>query len=152
MKLVFDGKGLIKGHKYSNVIAVPTTAKEKNFFNECKRDNGRDYKLWVYKKLYELDNFVIDNPMADGYDEDGNLIYNSEPIFDMLLDMTRNGDDYVGIPKPSNFCILSLYYTLSKKFRKARRVKLLYEKKTEMFLNQTVVTIKEKENANEISI
>ena len=111
MKLVFDGKGLIKCHRYSNVIVIPTTTKEKNFFNECKRDNGSDYKLWVYKKLYELDNLVIDNPMADGYDEDGNLIYNSEPIFDMVLDMTRDGDDYVGIPKPSNFCILSLYYT-----------------------------------------
>ena len=146
MKLVFDGKGLIKGHRYSNVIVIPTTTKEKNFFSGCKRDNGSDYNLWVYKKLYELDNLVVDNPMADGYDEDGNLIYNSEPIFDMVLDMTRNGDDYVGIPKPSNFCILSLYYTLSKRFRKARQVKLLYEKKTEMFLNQPVVTIKEKEN------
>ena len=146
MKLVFDGKGLIKGHRYSNVIAIPTTTKEKNFFDECKRDNGSDYKLWVYKKLYELDNLVIDNPMSDGYDEDGNLIYDSEPIFDMVLDMTRDGDGYVGIPKPSNFCILSLYYTLTKKFRKARRVKLLYEKKTDMFLNQPVVTIKEKEN------
>lgn len=123
MKLVFDGKGLIKGHKYSNVIAIPTTAKEKYFFSECKRDNGSDYKLWVYKKLYELDNLVIDNQIADGF-----------------------GDDYVSMPKPSNICILSLYYTLSKKFRKARRVKLLYEKSTEMFLNQSVVTIKEKEN------
>ena len=144
MKLVFDGENLIKGHKYSNVIIIPTTTKEKEFIRFCKDING-NYKPGVYKALCDLGEQIIDNPLADGYDEDGNLIYNSEPIFDMLLDMTRDGDDYVGIPKPSNFCILSLYYTLSKKFRKARRVKLLYEKKTEMFLNQPVVTIKEKE-------
>ena len=151
MKLVFDKKGLINDHMLEKVIAIPTTANEKYFFSICKDANG-NYKPEVYNALYKLDEQIIDNPMSDIYDNHGNLIYNSEPIFDMLLDMTRNGDDYVGIPKPSNFCILSLYYTLSKKFRKARRVKLLYEKKTEMFLNQTVVTIKEKENANEISI
>ena len=146
MKLVFDRKGIRKDYPYSHVIVIPTTAKEKNFFDSCKRDNGRDYKLWVYKKLYELDNLVIDNPMADDYDGDGNLVWNSEPLFDVVLDMTRNGDDYVGIPKPSNFCILSLYYTLSKKFRKARRVKLLYDKRTNMLINQSVVVSKEKEN------
>lgn len=144
MKLAFDRKGLIKDHKCSNVIAIPTTAKEKRFFSFCKDANG-NYKPFVYNALYGLDEQIIDNPMSDIYDNHGNLVWNSEPLFDAVLDMTRNGDDYVGIPKPSNFCILSLYYTLSKKFRKARRVKLLYEKSTEMFLNQPVVTIKEKE-------
>ena len=133
MKLVFDKKGLIKEHNCSRVIVIPTTAKEKTFFSFCKDANG-NYKPWVYKKLYELGNSVFDNPMADVYDEDGSLIYESDP----LMEMARDGD-YESIPKPSNFCILSLYYTLSKKFRKARRVKLLYEKETEMFLNQSVV-------------
>ena len=148
MKLVFDRKGIRKDYPYSNVIAIPTTAKEKKFFSECKRDNGSDYKLWVYKKLYELDNLVIDNPMADGYDEDGNLIFNSEPIFDMVLDMTRNGDDYVGIPKPSNFCILSLYYTLSKRYNKVRRLNSLYTKRILMWLNQSYLVSKEEGDNN----
>lgn len=121
MKLVFDGKGLIKDHKFTKVIAVPTTAKEKNFFDFCKDDNG-NYKPWVYKKLYELGNLVIDNPMADVYDEDGSLIYDSEPLMEMV-DMALDSDDYVGIPKPSNICILSLYYTLSKRYNKVRRLK-----------------------------
>lgn len=134
MKLVFDAKGFKEDHHMiSNVIAVPTTDKEKNFFSICK-DVNSNYKPWVYKKLYELDDSVIDNPMADVYDEDGGLIYESDP----LMEMARDGY-YESIPKPSNFCILSLCYTLSKKYRKARRVKLLYEKKTEMFLNQSVV-------------
>lgn len=137
MKLVFDKKGLIKDHKFTKVIAVPTTAKEKNFFDFCKDSNG-NYKPWVYKKLYELGNLVIDNPMADVYDEDGSLIYDSEPLMEMV-DMALDSDDYVGIPKPSNICILSLYYTLSKRYNKIRRVNLLYKKKTEMFLNQSVV-------------
>lgn len=139
MKLVFDGKGLIKGHKYSNVIIIPTTIKEKNFFNMCKRDiNGSDYELWVYKKLYELDKLVIDNH--------GNLVNNSEAIMDMVLDMTRDGVDYVGIPKPSNFCILSLYYTLSKRYNKVRRLNLLLTRKINMWLNQSIVVSREKGN------
>ena len=137
MKLVFDVKGFKEDHHMiSNVIAVPTTAKEKNFFSICKDAKG-SYKPWVYKKLYELGNSVIDNPMADVYDEDASLIYESDP----LMEMARDGY-YESILKPSNFCIISLFYTLSKKYRKARRVKLLYEKKTDMFLNQSV-TIKE---------
>ena len=137
MKLVFDVKGFKEDHHMiSNVIAVPTTAKEKNFFSICKDAKG-SYKPWVYKKLYELGNSVIDNPMADVYDEDGSLIYDSDP----LMEMARDGY-YESILKPSNFCILSLFYTLSKKYRKAGKVKLLYEKKTDMCLNQSV-TIKE---------
>lgn len=132
MKLVFDGKGLIKDHLIAKVIVVPTTAKEKRFFSCCK--DASNYKPWVYKKLYELGNSVIDNPMADVYDEDGSLIYESDP----LMEMARDGD-YESIPKPSNVCILSLYCTLSKRFRKARQVKLLYEKKADMFLKQSVV-------------
>ena len=88
MKLVFDVKGFKEDHHMiSNVIAVPTTAKEKNFFSICKDANG-NYKPWVYKKLYELGNSVIDNPMADVYDEDGSLIYESDP----LMEMARDGD------------------------------------------------------------
>ena len=136
MKLVFDVKGFKEDHMISNVVVIPTTAKEKNFFSICKDANGT-YKPWVYKKLHELGNSVIDNPMADVYDEDGSLIYESDP----LMEMARDGY-YESILKPSNFCIISLFYTLSKKYRKARRVKLLYEKKTDMFLNQSV-TIKE---------
>lgn len=136
MKLVFDVKGF-DHHMISNVVAIPTTTKEKNFFSICKDANG-NYKPWVYKKLHELGNSVIDNPMADVYDEDGSLIYDSEPLMEMV-DMAWDFDDYVGIPKPSNFCIISLYCALTKKRRKAGKVKLLYEKKTEMFLNQSVV-------------
>lgn len=137
MKLVFDVKGFKEDHMISNVVVIPTTAKEKNFFSICKDAKGY-YKHWVYKKLYELKDSVIDNPMADVYDEDGSLIYDSEPLMEMV-DMACDIDDYVGIPKPSNFCIISLYCALTKKRRKAGKVKLLYEKKTEMFLNQSVV-------------
>lgn len=135
MKLVFDVKGFKEDHMISNVVVIPTTAKEKNFFSICKDTNG-NYKPEVYNALYKLGNSVIDNPMADVYD-DGSLIYESDP----LMEMARDGD-YESILKPSNFCILSLFYTLSKKYRKARQVKLLYEKKAEMLLNQSV-TIKE---------
>lgn len=134
MKLVFDVKGF-DHNMISNVVVIPTTAKEKNFFSICKDAKG-NYKPWVYNALYELKDSVIDNPMADVYDEDGSLIYDSEPLME-IVDMAF--DDYVGIPKPSNFCILSLYCALAKKRRKAGKVKLLYEKKTEMFLNQSVV-------------
>lgn len=144
MKLVFDRKGVRKDYPYSNVIAIPTSAKEKRFFDMCKDANG-NYKLWVYKKLYELDKLVIDNPMADDYDEDGNLIYDSDPTFVMLLDMARDGN-YSFPLKPSNVCILSLYCVLSKKFRKSRRVKLLYDKMIDMLKNQSVVIDKVKEN------
>lgn len=137
MKLVFDKKGLIKEHNCSRVIVIPTDTKEKRFFSFCKDANG-NYKPWVYKKLHELGNSVIDNPMADVYDEDGSLIYDSEPLMEMV-DMAWDTDDLVGVPKPSNFCIISLYCALTKKHRKAGKVKLLYEKKTEMFLNQSVV-------------
>ena len=138
MKLVFDVKGLIKEHNCSNVIVIPTTTKEKNFFSICKDANG-NYKPWVYNKLHELGNSVIDNPMADVYDEDGSLIYDSEPLMEIVRE-AWDFDDFAGVPKPSNFCILSLFYTLSKKFRKAGRVKRLYEEKnTELFLNQSVV-------------
>ena len=135
MKLVFDVKGF-DHHMISNVVVIPTTAKEKNFFSICKDANG-NYKPWVYKKLYELGDSVIDNPMADVYDEDGSLIYESDP----LMEMARDGD-YESIPKTSNFCIISLYCALTKKHRKAGKVKLLYEKKTEVSLNQSF-TIKE---------
>ena len=150
MKLVFDREDSIKGHKYSNVIIIPTTTKEKKFFDLCKNANG-NYKPWVYKKLHELGNSVFDNPMADVYDEDGSLIYDSDPLMEMVREAEQESD-FAVMPKPSNFCILSLYYTLSKRFRKARRVKLLYKRKAEMFSNQPVVTIKEKEAQNEIGI
>ena len=140
MKIVFDKKGLIKDHNCSRVIVIPTDTKEKRFFSFCKDANG-NYKPEVYNALYELGNSVIDNPMADVYDEDGSLIYDSEPLMEIVR-LSEEESDFTGVPKPSNFCILSLFYTLSKKYRKARRVKLLYEKKAEIFLNQSV-TIKE---------
>ena len=139
MKLVFDVKGF-DHHMIPNVVVIPTTSKEKNFFSICKDANG-NYKPEVYNALYELGNSVIDNPMADVYDEDGSLIYDSEPFVEIVRE-AWDFDDYEGIPKPSNFCILSLFYTLSKKYRKAGKVKLLYEKKTDMSLNQSF-TIKE---------
>lgn len=150
MKLVFDKEDSIKGYKYSNVIIIPTTANEKYFFSICKDAKG-SYKPWVYKKLHELGNSVFDNPMADVYDEDGSLIYDSDPLMEMVREAEQESD-FAVMPKPSNFCILSLYYTLSKRFRKARRVKLLYKRKAEMFSNQPVFTIKEKEMQNEIGI
>lgn len=145
MKLVFDRKGVRKEYPYSNVIAIPTSAKEKKFFDECKRDNGSDYKLWVYKKLYELDNLVIDNPMSDRYDNHGNLVNNSEAIMNIVRD-AKQESDFASIPKPSNFCILSLYYTLTKRYNKVRRLNLLLTRKINMWLNQSIVASREKGN------
>lgn len=125
MKLAFDRKGLIKDHKCSNVIAIPTTAKEKRFFSFCKDANG-NYKPFVYNALYDLDEQIIDNPMSDIYDNHGNLVWNSEIIMDMVRD-AKQESDLGAIPKPSNLCILSLYYTLAKRYNKVRRVNLLYK-------------------------
>ena len=137
MKLVFDGKGLIKDHMFAKVIPVPTTANEKRFFSFCKDVNG-NYKPWVYEKLYELGNSVIDNPMADIYDEDGSLIYDSYPLMEMVREAEQESD-FAALPKPSNFCILGLCYALSKRFRKARQVKLLHRRMIDLWINQSCI-------------
>jgi hypothetical protein len=145
MKLVFD-KEVSKERLYSNVIAIPTTTKEKKFFRFCKDANG-NYKPWVYSELCDLGEQIIDNPMVDIYDNHGNFIHNSEIIMNMVHD-AKQESDYAAIPKPSNLCILSLYYTLSKRYNKVRRVNLLYKKRMEMRLNQSVVVRKERKSEN----
>lgn len=147
MKLAFDRKGLIKEHKCSNVIAIPTTAKEKRFFSFCKDANG-NYKPFVYNALYDLDEQIIDNPMSDIYDNHGNLVWNSEIIMDMVRD-AKQESDLGAIPKPSNLCILSLYYTLAKRHNKVRRVNLLYKRMINLWFNQSVVIDKEKGDNND---
>lgn len=147
MKLAFDRKGLIKDHKCSNVIAIPTTAKEKRFFSFCKDANG-NYKPFVYNALYDLDEQIIDNPMSDIYDNHGNLVWNSEIIMDMVRD-AKQESDLGAIPKPSNLCILSLYYTLAKRYNKVRRVNLLYKRMINLWFNQSVVIDKEKGDTND---
>ena len=147
MKLVFDGKGLIKGHRYSNVIAIPTTTKEKNFFSICKDANG-NYKPGVYIALYDLDEQIIDNPMSDIYDNHGNLVWNSEIIMDMVRD-AKQESDFAALPKPSNICLLSLYYTLAKRYTKVRRVNLLYKRMINLWFNQSVVVSKEEGDNND---
>ena len=141
MKLVFDGKGLIKDHKCSRVIAIPTTANEKYFFSICKDANG-NYKPEVYNALYKLDKQIINNPMSDIYDNHGNLVWNSEIIMDMVRD-AKQESDFAAIPKPSNICILSLYYTFLKRYNKVRRVNLLYKRMINLWFNQSVVISKE---------
>ena len=147
MKLAFDRKGLIKDHKCSNVIAIPTTAKEKRFFSFCKDANG-NYNPFVYNALYDLDEQIIDNPMSDIYDNHGNLVWNSEIIMDMVRD-AKQESDLGAIPKPSNLCILSLYYTLAKRYNKVRRVNLLYKRMINLWFNQSVVIDKEKGDNND---
>lgn len=147
MKLAFDRKGLIKDHKCSNVIAIPTTAKEKRFFSFCKDANG-NYKPFVYNALYGLDEQIIDNPMSDIYDNHGNLVWNSDIIMDMVRDANQESD-LGAIPKPSNICILSLYYTLAKRYNKVRRVNLLYKRMINLWFNQSVVIDKEEGDNND---
>ena len=146
MKLVFDFKGS-KGLTFTKVIAVPTTAKEKYFFNFCKDANG-NYKPFVYNTLYTFDEYILDNPMTDVYDNHGNLVHNSETIMDMVRN-AKQESDYANIPKPSNFCILSLYYTLTKRYNKIRRLNSLYTRKMRMWLNQSYLVSKEKGDNND---
>ena len=65
-----------------------------------------------------------------------------------MVHNVKQESDYAAIPKPSNLCILSLYYTLSKRYNKVRRVNLLYKKRMEMRLNQSVVVSKERKSEN----
>lgn len=146
MKLVFDFEGS-KDHKFTKVIAVPTTAKEKRFFSVCKDANG-NYKPFVYDTLYALGEQIIDNPMIDVYDNHGNLVHNSEVIMDRVRKIKVTGD-YTNIPKPSNFCILSLYYTLSRRYNKVRRLDSLYMKSIFLWLNQSIVVSREKGDNND---
>lgn len=147
MKLVFDRKGVRKDYPYSNVIAIPTTAIEKYFFSICKDANG-NYKPEVYNALYDLDEQIIDNPMSDIYDNHGNLVWNSEIIMNMVRD-AKQESDFAAIPKPSNICILSLYYTFSKRYNKVRRLNLLYKRMINLWHNQSIVVSREKGDTND---
>lgn len=144
MKLVFDKKGLIKDSKCSRVIAIPTTANEKYFFSICKDAKG-NYKPEVYNALYDLDEQIIDNPMSDIYDNHGNLVWNSEIIMDMVRD-AKQESDFAALPKPSNLCILSLYYILAKRYNKVRRLNSLYKRMINLWHNQSIVVSKEGDN------
>ena len=95
--------------------------------------------------MYKLDEQIIDNPMSDIYDNHGNLVWNSEIIMDMVRD-AKQESDFAAIPKPSNICILSLYYTLAKRYTKVRRVNLLYKRMIDLWFNQSVVVSKEGDN------
>ncbi len=143
MKLVFDKKGS-NDRLPTNVIAVPTTAIEKYFFSVCKDANG-NYKPEVYNALYDFDKQIIDNPMSDIYDNHGNLVWNSEVIMNMVRD-AKQESDFAAIPKPSNICILSLYYTFSKRYNKVRRLNLLYKRMIKLWHNQSIIVSKEGDN------
>ena len=147
MKIVFDKKGLINDYMLEKVIAIPTTANEKYFFSICKDANG-NYKPGVYIALYDLDEQIIDNPMSDIYDNHGNLVWNSEIIMDMVRD-AKQESDFAALPKPSNICLLSLYYTLAKRYTKVRRVNLLYKRMINLWFNQSVVVSKEEGDNND---
>lgn len=146
MKLVFDRKGS-NDRLPTNVIAIPTTINEKYFFSACKDANG-NYKPEVYNALYDLDEQIIDNPMTDIYDNHGNLVWNSEIIMNMVRD-AKQESDFAAIPKPSNLCILSLYYTLTKRYNKVRRLNLLYKRMIKLWHNQSIVVSREKGDTND---
>lgn len=146
MKLVFDFEGS-NDRLPTNVIAIPTTAIEKYFFSVCKDANG-NYKPEVYNALYAFDKQIIDNPMSDIYDNHGNLVWNSEIIMNMVRD-AKQESDFAAIPKPSNICILSLYYTFSKRYNKVRRLNLLYKRMINLWHNQSIVVSREKGDTND---
>lgn len=146
MKLVFDFEGS-NDRLPTNVIAIPTTAIEKYFFSVCKDANG-NYKPEVYNALYAFDKQIIDNPMSDIYDNHGNLVWDSEVIMNMVRD-AKQESDFAAIPKPSNICILSLYYTFSKRYNKVRRLNLLYKRMINLWHNQSIVVSREKGDTND---
>lgn len=146
MKLVFDFEGS-NDRLPTNVIAIPTTAIEKYFFSVCKDANG-NYKPEVYNALYAFDKQIIDNPMSDIYDNHGNLVWDSEVIMNMVRD-AKQESDFAAIPKPSNICILSLYYTFSKRYNKVRRLNLLYKRMINLWHNQSIVVSREKGDNND---
>ena len=146
MKLAFDFEGS-NDRLPTNVIAIPTTAIEKYFFSVCKDANG-NYKPEVYNALYAFDKQIIDNPMSDIYDNHGNLVWDSEIIMNMVRD-AKQESDFAAIPKPSNICILSLYYTFSKRYNKVRRLNLLYKRMINLWHNQSIVVSREKGDTND---
>lgn len=146
MKLVFDFEGS-NDRLPTNVIAIPTTAIEKYFFSVCKDANG-NYKPEVYNALYAFDKQIIDNPMSDIYDNHGNLVWDSEVIMNMVRD-AKQESDFAAIPKPSNICILSLYYTFSKRYNKVRRLNLLYKRMINLWHNQSIVVSRENGDTND---
>lgn len=142
MKLVFDKKGLVNAYGYERVIAIPTTKKEKLFFSIIKDEKG-NYRPWVYNSLFRFDDKILDNPFVDDYDENGNLLMDNSGAYIELVDelkldeMNWNKEAYDDtsfeyLIKPSNFCILSLYYYLFDKIGKMRRMKHLYNRMIEM--------------------
>ena len=143
MKLVFDFEDS-KDLLLTKVIAIPTTVNEKKFFYICKDANG-NYKPFVYNALYDLDEQITDNLMTDIYDNHGNLVWDSEIIMNMVRD-AKQESDFAAMPKPSNICILSLYYTLAKRYNKVRRVNSLYKRMINLWFNQSVVISKEGDN------
>ena len=86
--------------------------------------------------------------MSDRYDNHGNLVNNSEIIMNMVRD-AKQESDFAAIPKPSNFCILSLYYTLTARYNKVRRLNLLYTRAINMWHNQSIVVSREKGDNND---
>lgn len=146
MKLVFDFEDS-KDLLLTKVIAIPTTVNEKKFFYICKDANG-NYKPFVYNALYDLDEQITDNLMTDIYDNHGNLVWDSEIIMNMVRD-AKQESDFATIPKPSNICILSLYYTFSKRYNKVRRLNLLYKRMINLWHNQSIVVSREKGDTND---
>ena len=146
MKLVFDFEDS-KDLLLTKVIAIPTTVNEKKFFYICKDANG-NYKPFVYNALYDLDEQITDNLMTDIYDNHGNLVWDSEIIMNMVRD-AKQESDFAAILKPSNLSILSLYYTLTKRYNKVRRLNLLYKRMIKLWHNQSIVVSREKGDNND---
>lgn len=151
MKLVFSKKET--GNGTHRVIAIPTTKKEKEFFNTIKDMDG-NYRPWVYDALFKFDNKIVDNPFVDEYDENGSLVSDNSGAYMQLVDDLKvdgmtwsksiNEDDYFKyLIKPSNFCILSFYYFYYNKFGKMRRIKHLYKRMIELERGQTSIHFKE---------
>lgn len=68
------------------------------------------------------------------------------------MNMVRDAkqeSDFAAIPKPSNICVLSLYYTFSKRYNKVRRLNLLYKRMINLWHNQSIVVSREKGDNND---
>ena len=86
--------------------------------------------------------------MTDIYDNHGNLVWDSEIIMNMVRD-AKQESDFAAILKPSNLSILSLYYTLTKRYNKVRRLNLLYKRMIKLWHNQSIVVSREKGDNND---
>lgn len=147
MKLVFDKKGLVKDAKYDNVIIIPTSKREKEFFNTVKDERG-NYKPWVYNALYKFGDIILDNPIdEDKYMELVDDYKFDNTCWDYYKYKSTNGP-FNFLVKPSNFCILSYYCYLYDKSGKNRRLRTLYEKMIKLYNNQSTVDHFDKEGVN----